>query len=217
MILESNNLKYVIGIDEVGRGPLAGPVAVGVCVVPKEMTRKQLLTYTKIIKLKDSKKLSEKMREMWHAKMLEMQSCGKLDFAVTLISNKIIDKQGLTFAIKKAMSDSLKKVQQTNCFKLDKPTECLVLLDGGLRAPVEFTSQKTIIKGDEKIFTISLASIAAKVTRDAHMKKISLKYPTYGFELHKGYGTKQHVAAIKKDGVTPIHRKSFLRNILKVD
>ncbi len=160
------------------------------------------------------------MRDVWFAKMCEKQekfnykklnTPDALDFSVTLISNKIIDRRGINFAIRKAMNDSLKKLQLKN--KL-KPCECLVLLDGGLRAPAEFPFQKTIIKGDEKEFSISLASIAAKVTRDAYMKKLAKKHPLYGFEVHKGYGTAKHITAIKKEGTSLIHRASFLRNIV---
>ena len=94
------------------------------------------------------------------------------------------------------------------------PQTCLVLLDGGLKAPREFIYQKTIIKGDEKELSISLASIAAKVTRDAYMTKLAKKYPAYGFEIHKGYGTKKHREAIKKHGPSEVHRMSFLGRIL---
>lgn len=220
-------VKYVIGIDEAGRGPLAGPVAVGTCLVPAKMTRKSLLAQAArsgkvgLEKLNDSKKLSVKRREAWLAQMREMWGMKEpeaantknlpLYFSVTLISNKIIDGRGLSFAIRKAMSGSLKKLQKATRFR---PSECLVLLDGGLHAPAEFILQKTIIKGDEKEFAISLASIAAKVTRDAHMKKLAKKYPAYNFDIHKGYGTARHIAAIKKEGITPIHRRSFLKNIL---
>lgn len=208
-------VKYIIGIDEAGRGPLAGPVAVGACLVSAKMTRKNLLARG-LKKLNDSKKLSAKRREMWFTQMCEMQKMkteksSTLDFSVTLISNEIVDERGLSFAIRKAMMDSLKKLQKIVCFA---PAECLVLLDGGLRAPTEFIFQKTIIKGDEKEFAISLASIAAKVTRDAHMKKLAKKYPAYDFEIHKGYGTARHIAAIKKEGITPIHRRSFLKKIV---
>lgn len=224
-------VKYIIGIDEAGRGPLAGPVAVGACLVPAKMTRKSLLAQVAkscgsdkikrkdLKKLNDSKKLLAKKREAWLAQMCEMQGVKKVknqksdtfDFEVTLISNKVIDTQGLSFAIRKAMAGALKSLRQTIHFK---PQECLVLLDGGLRAPAEFIFQKTIIKGDEKEFAISLASIAAKVTRDAHMKKLAKKYPAYAFDIHKGYGTSRHIIAIKKEGITPIHRRSFLKNIV---
>ena len=192
---------------------MAGPVSVGVCLIPTTLTRKLLLSRTSksgLKKLKDSKKLSEKLRDMWFDQMIKMQKSGELNFAVTLISNKIIDERGLSFAIRKAMADSLKKLQRAVRFD---PAQCLVLLDGGLRAPTEFAFQKTIIKGDEKEFAISLASIAAKVTRDTYMKKLAKKYPLYHFDIHKGYGTVRHVAAIKKEGIVPIHRVSFLKNI----
>jgi ribonuclease HII len=211
----TNGIKYIIGIDEAGRGPLAGPVSVGVCLVSAKMTRKILLkrvARSGLKKLNDSKKLSIKNRELWFEEMkLLKKNSRELDFAVTLISNKIIDEQGLSFAIKKAMLDSLKKLAKKVCFK---PCECLVLLDGGLHAPVEFIFQETIIKGDEKEFAISLASIAAKVTRDAHMMRLTKKYCSHGFETNKGYGTPKHISAIKIEGITPIHRVSFLRNII---
>ena len=212
-----SGVKYIIGIDEAGRGPLAGPVSVGVCLVSAKMTRKGLLqqvtrsTKSEIKKLNDSKKLSAQKRELWLDEMNKMKSSGSLDYSVTLISNKIIDERGLSFAIAKAMRDSLKKLQKSSGFK---PQECLVLLDGGLHAPAEFIFQKTIIKGDEKEFAISLASIAAKVTRDAHMEKMAKKYGAFHFDVHKGYGTARHIMAIKKEGITPIHRRSFLKHIL---
>jgi ribonuclease HII len=218
-------VKYIIGIDEAGRGPLAGPVAVGVCLVSAKMTRKSLLAQVAqsgkagrpgLKKLNDSKKLSADRRDDWFAQMREMQKIrdrkvGRFDFSVTLISNKVIDNRDISFAIRKAMADSLKKLQKTVRFK---PAQCMILLDGGLRAPAEFVFQKTIIKGDEKEFSISLASIAAKVTRDAYMKKLAKKYPRYNFEIHKGYGTSKHISVIKKEGVSPIHRRSFLKNII---
>jgi ribonuclease HII len=199
------NVKYIIGIDEAGRGPLAGPVAVGVCLVGTQMSRKNFPG------IRDSKKLTEKMREEWFSRMQELQKAGKLCFAATLISNKIIDKKGISFAIKKAMSVSLKKIKVTKKFKT---SQTQVLLDGGLRAPEEFIFQKTIIKGDEKEFSISLASIAAKVIRDRYMKKVAKKYPLYDFGIHKGYGTAKHIATIKNQGISAIHRQSFLKNLL---
>jgi ribonuclease HII len=219
-------VKYIIGIDEAGRGPLAGPVAVGACLVSAKMTRKNFLAKVAqsgkpgLEKLNDSKKLSAKRREAWFVEIREMQKVknkktrgqkNTLDFSVVLISNKIIDRRGISFAIKKAMADSLKKLQKSTHFK---SSECLVLLDGGLHAPAEFVFQKTIIKGDEKEFAISLASIVAKVIRDAHMRKLAKKYSGYGFDVHKGYGTTKHIVAIKRRGIMPIHRRSFLKNIL---
>ena len=94
-----------------------------------------------------------------------------------------------------------------------KPKKCLVLLDGGLRAPKRFMYQKTIIRGDEKEYAIALASIMAKVTRDRKMVKLSKKYPLYGFNSHKGYGTKKHYEKIKKCGLCELHRRSFLKQL----
>ena len=188
---------YYIGIDEVGRGPLAGPVAVGV------LKTKHLVFEFWVKGIKDSKKLSPKAREVWCEKIKEAKKRGELDFIVSFVSSKIIDKKGLTYAIKKAISISLKKL-------LVDPKKCKVLLDGGLKAPEEFIFQETIIRGDEKEPIIALASIVAKVTRDKLMTKYAKKYPPYRFDIHKGYGTKAHYKEISKNPLTSIHRKSFL-------
>ncbi|MEK9184962.1 MAG: ribonuclease HII [Patescibacteria group bacterium] len=188
---------YYIGIDEVGRGPLAGPVAVGVI-----KTKHRVFGFW-MKGIKDSKKLSPKAREVWYQKIKEAKEKGELDFIVSFISSKIIDKRGLTYSIKKAISISLKKL-------LVDPKKCKVLLDGGLKAPKEFIFQETIIKGDEKEPIIALASIVAKVTRDNLMTKYAKKYPPYRFDIHKGYGTKAHYEEISQNPLTPIHRRSFL-------
>ncbi|MFA6094716.1 MAG: ribonuclease HII [Candidatus Paceibacterota bacterium] len=198
--------KYIIGIDEVGRGPIAGPVAVGACVLLQKLPR----GFT--TGLRDSKKLSEKKREEWLIKMMRAQKEGLLDFAVSYISHSIIDAKGLSYAIRTALSRALTQVVQRNSLK---PECCRVMLDGGLKAPIEFSKQKTIIKGDEKIPVISLASIAAKVSRDTYMKKLAKKYPEYGFEVHKGYGTAKHYENIVAFGQCKIHRISFLKGLTK--
>jgi ribonuclease HII len=201
---------YIIGIDEAGRGPLAGPVVVGAVMVRKDFQKK----FKKVlleIKNKDSKKLSAEKREAWFQKIKKWKQENKLDFHVALISNKIIDTKGISLAIKKGIQECLTKIVHSR--KIN-PDECLVLLDGSLKAPEEFIHQKTIIKGDEKHFQISLASICAKVTRDAYMKKAAKKYPQYSFEVHKGYGTLQHRILIKKHGVSKIHRQSFIKRLL---
>lgn len=196
------SIKYLIGIDEAGRGPLAGPVAVG--VVKLQVTSYKLKAQAGWFRgLKDSKKLSEKAREEWFTKMRKAKKDGWLQFAVALGSARVIDKKGIVFAIKNALNKAILKVDA-------KGGETLALLDGGLRASEEFSSQKTIIKGDEKEPVIALASIVAKVSRDRLMKKNGQKYPEYGFEKHKGYGTRGHYRKIKKYGISPIHRKSFL-------
>lgn len=196
-------MKYIIGIDEVGRGPLAGPVTVcAVMVLKKDYASLK----RQCPKLRDSKKLSPAMREKWLAKINQLRDQGKISYAHTSISNSVIDKKGIAVAIKTALAKSLEK------FHID-PVECEVLLDGSLRAPIEYKNQKTIIKGDEKECVISLASIVAKVHRDGYMKKVAKKYPGFGFEVHKGYGTAVHRAAILKKGVSAIHRQSFLKNL----
>jgi len=192
--------KNTIGIDEVGRGPLAGPVAVcALCL-------KKGFDYKKFNNFKDSKKLSHVQRLKWLEKIDEEKKKGNIIYKVCFQSNKVIDKKGLTFAIKKALADSLK-------FLEINPKVCQVLLDGGLKAPAEYLNQKTIIKGDEKELAIALASIAAKVTRDRLMVKLAGKLPGYDLDRHKGYGTKAHYKALKNKDISRIHRRSFLKKL----
>ncbi len=194
-------MTNIIGVDEAGRGPLAGPVAVGVVSMAQDFDMKFFDG------IRDSKKLSEKAREEWFAKARVWKSEGKIDFTVELVSEKVIDKKGIVYAIKLGMSRCLEKL---GAKKGDK-----IFLDGSLHAPEEFANQETVIKGDEKVAVISLASICAKVARDKYMKNLAEKYPEYKFEVHKGYGTKAHYSAIKKHGLTEAHRESFLRNLTK--
>ncbi|MBU4480486.1 ribonuclease HII [Patescibacteria group bacterium] len=202
--------KYLIGIDEVGRGPVAGPVAVGALIVSasnlKEVTER-------FLNFKDSKKLTPKKRNEWFVNIRQAQKEGLLNYKVVFVDNIKIDQFGIVPAIRACIDKSLETLQTVWVSGAHK-SDCLVLLDGGLRAPDEFVNQKTIIKGDEKELVIALASIVAKVTRDALMCKFAKEYPEYGFEKHKGYGTKAHMEAIKKYGVCEIHRKSFLKNFL---
>ncbi len=196
-------MKSIIGIDEVGRGPVAGPTAVGAFVV-RDLKIKRLIAKFPV-PLRDSKKLSRSQREVWFAQIKMWRSEGLCDFAVTMISAKTIDQIGIARAIARALETSL--------FKLKPKISDSVLLDGGLKAPKEFKNQKTIIKGDEKEKVISLASICAKVTRDNCMFKQAKKYPHYGFENHVGYGTRAHYMAIKKYGPISLHRRSFLKKM----
>jgi ribonuclease HII len=195
-------MKYLIGIDEVGRGCIAGPVAVGACIIFDRKNKKLFKG------VKDSKQLSPKNREFWLEKMMSLQKVGKLDFSISFQDQKVIDEKGISFAIKKALNDCLMKLEVL-------PDEVEILLDGGLKAPQHFLNQKTIIKGDEKEVVISLASICAKVIRDKMMVDISKKVKNYGFDIHKGYGTKKHYEAIRKHGISKIHRKSFLKGFVK--
>jgi ribonuclease HII len=191
-------IKYLIGVDEVGRGPIAGPVAVGAFVFLKPQAKQFFKG------VKESKQLSEAKREEWFEKIKKAQKLGLINFAVTFQSEKVIDNKGISFAIKKCLSDSLKKLKIN-------PKDAEVRLDGGLKAPPEYTNQKTIIKGDAKETVIALASICAKVLRDRKMCDWAKKHPEYGFEVHKGYGTKNHYRAIELAGLTPLHRRSFLQ------
>lgn len=199
-------MQPIFGIDEAGRGPIAGPVAVGVFRLDIENKDFKILIKKTKLKLRDSKKLNHKQREEWFEVIKKWKKEGRCDYSVTLVSAKDIDLKGIVPSINKALSKSLHKLQNKDCK--------LILLDGGLKAPKEFTRQKTIIKGDEKESVISLASICAKVTRDRYMCKISKKYPKYNFYLHKGYGTREHYGAIRRHGISPLHRKTFLKKVL---
>lgn len=194
-------MRTIIGIDEVGRGPIAGPT----CVAAFRMFGSELQTKNPKLSLRDSKKLTPRQREAWFEEIKILQSEGKCDFAVTMISAKIIDQIGISKAIQNALNQSL--------LSLNPNSDSLILLDGSLKAPKEFKNQKTIIKGDEKIPAISFASIVAKVTRDRLMKRLAKKYPVYDFEVHKGYGTRAHYQKLKKHGLSAIHRHSFLKNL----
>jgi len=198
-------MKYIIGIDEVGRGPLAGPVTA--CAVKVEARMYKKLQKNKNLPLlgRDSKKLSKKDREKYSKIICDLGYEGKLRFIIVMENNKTIDSKGLSFCIKRALSKCLSEV--------DAKKEDVVLLDGGLKVPKEFTKQQTIIKGDEKHQVIAWASILAKVHRDNYMTKMVKKYPQYGFEKHVGYGTRVHREAIRKYGVSAIHRQSFLKNL----
>lgn len=198
-------MKYVVGVDEVGRGPLAGPVTIGVVVCDTEVYKK-LFRNKKLPPLgKDSKKLKEKDREKYASILETLKKDKKIKFCVTHVSNTVIDAKGISYAIKKGITSSFKKLKLST-----KNSE--ILLDGGLHAPVGY-KQKTIIKGDEKERIIAWASILAKVTRDNLMVKMGKKYPEYGLEVHKGYGTSKHIEAIRKLGISEVHRLSFCKSI----
>jgi len=191
--------KYIIGVDEAGRGPLAGPVAVGVVKVPVDFDWKM------IPRVGDSKQVSEKNREAIFLRAKQLKREGRLDFSVVLVAATYIDTHGIVPAIKKAMASALKKLA------LDTK-DCFIKLDGSLQAPAEF-AQETIIKGDQKELVIGLASILAKVTRDNYMCKEHKKFPQYHFAVHKGYGTKLHRDMIALYGFAPMHRKTYCKNI----
>lgn len=198
-------IRYVIGIDEVGRGALVGPVTVAAVAVTTKFKIQSVSRRTKL-KLRDSKKLSPKQREIW----FDFIKKQKIPYAIASVSPKIIDKINISNAANLAATKVLKKLLTNN--KKLTTNNCKILLDGGLyikNLKLKNLRTKTIIKGDEKIPAISLASIAAKVSRDKYMKKLHKKYPRYDFINNVGYGTKKHIKAIKKYGLSFIHRKTF--------
>jgi ribonuclease HII len=189
--------KYIIGVDEAGRGPIAGAVAVGAVLIPANFNKNFFRD------IRDSKQLTKIQREMWFKKIKKNKN---MRYIVCFSEAGQIDKLGIVKAVKQAIDRALNKLEaETNV--------CLVLLDGRLKAPLVYKNQKTIIKGDEKEPVISLASIVAKVSRDRKMVNLSKRYPEYGFEKHKGYGTKEHLRAVRKHGLCTIHRKSFLKKL----
>lgn len=196
-----------IGIDEAGRGPLAGPVSIGMFATDN----KRALWILKNLfenNLRDSKKLSEKKREEIYKKLLILKKQNLVYFSVSHTSNKIIDKYGISYAINLGINKSLNNLHS---FYGRKKSVMSIKLDGLLKAPREYAKQETIIKGDEKNIYIACASIVAKVSRDRLMCRLALKYPEYSFEIHKGYGTLLHTRLIAKYGLSKIHRASFCK------
>lgn len=188
---------YIVGVDEAGRGPLAGPVAVGVVRVVEGFD-----ILAAFPGLNDSKKLTEKKREVIFVQLQEEMRKGNVSAVVYLASAQKIDAEGIVPCVRGALYKGVRKL-------VPNPEEGKVYLDGSLSAPKEY-EQETIIGGDGKVPAIMLASVAAKVTRDRMMQKLALEYPLYGFEVHKGYGTKKHYELLKMHGPCEIHRMTFL-------
>ncbi len=189
--------RFIIGIDEVGRGPLAGPVAVGAIAASPAMIRR-------FRGIKESKQLSHERRSEW-VKLMKEREGEELRLAVAMVSAKEVDRIGIAPAIRRALARAIAKLGVD-------PRASIVLLDGGLHAPKEYEVQRTIVGGDAKETAIAMASVLAKERRDDLMRRYARRYPKYGFEGHMGYGTKAHIAAIKKHGLTPLHRASFCRS-----
>ncbi len=195
-------INSIAGIDEAGRGPLAGPVVVACVVMPKD---------SMIEGVNDSKKVSEKKRE----KLFEEITKEALGYGIGIVSQEEIDKinilnatkEGLTLAIKELEKDLQEKKR-----KFEKPE--IILVDALTKIDTDHIPYRSIIKGDSKSYSIAAASIIAKVTRDRIMRQWDEVYPMYGFEKHKGYGTSAHITAIKEYGLCPLHRRSFVKNIV---
>ena len=198
--------EWVIGIDEVGRGPLAGPVTIAATVAIVKNYELGIMNYG-LKDIKDSKKLSPSKREQWNNIIKQ-----NLLYAVTSVSHSVIDKKGIRHACSLAVKNVLKKLLYRN--PIIHNSKFIILLDGSLAAPPEYKHQQTIIKGDEKVPLIAAASIVAKVHRDRYMTRLAKKYPQYGFEKHKGYGTIMHREATRKHGMSEAHRKTFCENIV---
>jgi ribonuclease HII len=195
-------ITHIVGIDEAGRGSLAGPVCVGVVAVPVEKEQ-AVRTMFRRLQGRDSKRWSEPKREKWFEKIRDTKCRNMILYGSALVGPRAVDEDGIVPSITVALGRALRKIG------LD-PKTCDVRLDGGLFAPRTYPNQQTIVKGDEKDIIIGMASIVAKVTRDRKMRRLALKYPMYSFDIHKGYGTEKHYLAIGKNGLCPEHRRTFL-------
>jgi ribonuclease HII len=191
-ILREKGFKAICGIDEAGRGPLAGPVVVASVIMPAD---------SMIEGVNDSKKISEKKRELLYDKIIEEA----ISYGVGIIGQDEIDDINILNATKKGLTMSLQELTV-------RPD--LIIVDALTHIDTMGIPYESIIKGDAKCYSISSASIIAKVTRDRIMREWDKVYPEYGFEKHKGYGTAMHIQAIKEYGLCPIHRKSFTKNFI---
>lgn len=189
--LKKKGYQFIAGVDEAGRGPLAGPVYAAAVILPEG---------ARLDGINDSKKLSEKKREALFDEITKIA----VSYSIASVDEKIIDQVNILNATHMAMCQAVDG--------LSVPAD-YVIIDGnsikGMEKPHE-----TLVKGDAKSISIAAASILAKVSRDRYIKEMGEKYPQYGFEKHKGYGTKAHTDAILEHGICPIHRKTFLKKLL---
>jgi len=185
-------MNYVCGIDEAGRGPLAGPVVVASVIMPKD----SMLEW-----VNDSKKVTEKRREILYEKILEEA----ISYGIAIIDQEEIDDINILQATKKGLTQAVTSMKV-------KPE--VILVDALTGIDTLGIPYKSIIKGDANSYSIAAASILAKVTRDRIMREWDKVYPEYGFEGHKGYGTAKHIQAIRENGLCPIHRKTFTKNFV---
>lgn len=191
--LYSDKIQYICGIDEAGRGPLAGPVVVGAVILPKDSF---------IEGVNDSKKISEKKREKVYEQIIE----NAISYSVGIVDEEGIDQINILNATKLALTTAIKGLEV-------KPD--LILVDALNNIDTCGIPYKSIIKGDANEYSIAAASIIAKVTRDRIMQQWDEIYPEYGFAKHKGYGTAAHIQVIKEKGPCKIHRRSFIKNFTK--
>ena len=189
--MHRKGIKYICGIDEAGRGPLAGPVVVAAVIMPED---------SMIEGVNDSKKVSEKKREILYDQILNEA----IAYSVGIINQNEIDEINILNATKKGLTTAVKELSV-------RPDR--IIVDALDKIDTDGIPYTPIIKGDAKCYSIAAASIIAKVTRDRIMRQWDEVYPQYGFAKHKGYGTATHIAAIKEYGLTPLHRLSFVKNI----
>ena len=187
----SQGTNYICGIDEAGRGPLAGPVVVASVIMPKD---------SMIEGVNDSKKISEKKRERLYEEIIE----NAISYSVGIVDQKEIDRVNNLNATKAGLTESIRGLKV-------KPE--IILVDALTGIDTCGIPYHSIVKGDAKCYSISAASIIAKVTRDRIMRQWHEIYPQYNFIQHKGYGTAGHISAIKEYGLCPLHRRSFVKNI----
>lgn len=190
--LHKRGFKNICGIDEAGRGPLAGPVVIAGVIMPED---------SMIEGVNDSKKVSEKKREILYDKILEEA----ISYQVAIIGQDVIDDINILNATKQGLTNVIKGMDT-------RPD--LILVDALEHIDTNGIPYESVIKGDAKCYSIAAASIIAKVTRDRIMREWDDIYPQYGFGGHKGYGTAKHIQAIKECGICPIHRKSFTKNFI---
>lgn len=206
---------WIIGIDEVGRGPLAGPVTVCGVIIPSKFDVRKI---NRKNPLRDSKKLTQSQRESWLSFIKKEKN---ISYSLKSVSPQVIDRINITRSANRAATRVLEELYKKMIFN---KLHTHIYLDGGLSIEertlrtlgVPLNHIKTVIKGDEKIPAISLASIIAKVSRDAYMCELHGGYPRYGFDAHKGYGTEKHRKAIQRYGPSKVHRLTFIRNFYTI-
>ena len=196
--LRSEGVQHIGGVDEVGRGPLAGPVVTACVILPEDFSA---------LGVDDSKKLSEKKREALYAESLAQATA----WGIGIRDNRIIDAINILEATKEAMAEAVRNADRMLCEKQGAHLQH-ILIDA-LTLKTVAIPQTGIVKGDAASLSIAAASIIAKVTRDRMMVEYDRVYPGYGFEKNKGYGTKAHYEGLRAQGMTPIHRRSFLKNL----
>ena len=190
--LHEKGFKNICGIDEAGRGPLAGPVVIAAAIMPRN---------SMIEGVNDSKKVSEKKRE----ELYEIITKEAISYGVGIIDQKEIDRINILNATKEGLTMAVKELN---------PRPDLIIVDALTKIDTDGIPYQSIIKGDAKCYSISAASIIAKVTRDRIMRQWDEIYPQYGFAKHKGYGTAEHIKALKEYGPCPLHRESFIKHFV---